>query len=43
MDYFANGNQFQANSLADEAVFLLLWLLPASKLTFRQSIVTVRE
>lgn len=40
---FADGHQFQAHSLADEAVFLLLWPLPASKSTFRQSIVTVRE
>jgi len=41
--YFANDNQFQANSPADKAVFLLLWPLTASKSTFRQSIVTVRE
>jgi hypothetical protein len=43
MGHLADDHQFQATSLADEAAFLLLCLLPTTKSTFRQSIVTVRE
>jgi hypothetical protein len=36
MDYLAAGNQFQANSLANEAAFMLLLFMPVSISTFGQ-------